>query len=242
MTPARRAAAGGRAVGAAMFADALDDQAVPVGRVDWRPPEPGTEAALARVMADPRRAEANRAAVGRLLSAGAELVDVRPASEALGLAKGSFLHAGPPIDWERASGPMRGALIGAMLLEGLATTAEDAETTLAARRRTPRLVPPPRDGRPDGRSGQPVDVDVRAARPGARRHGVVLAERGPRQGAALRRLRAGGRRAAAVDGRRARAAAADRACAGTVRSTSRRSPRRCCRWATRATTATGRAR
>ena len=51
------------AAGAAMFADALDDQAVPVGRVDWRPPEPGSEAALARVMADPRRASANRAAV-----------------------------------------------------------------------------------------------------------------------------------------------------------------------------------
>jgi hypothetical protein len=120
------------AIGAAMFADALDDQAVPVGRVDWRPPEPGSESALARVMADPRRVEANRAAVGRLLSAGAELVDVRPASEALGLKKGSFLHAGPPIGWARASGPMRGALIGAMLFEGLATTAEDAETTLAA--------------------------------------------------------------------------------------------------------------
>jgi Protein of unknown function (DUF1116) len=119
-------------IGAQLFADALDDQAVPVGRVDWRPPEPGTEAALARVLADPRRAEANHTAVGRLLAAGAELVDVRPAAEALGLAKGSFLHAGPPIDWERASGPMRGALIGAMLFEGLSTTAEDAEATLAA--------------------------------------------------------------------------------------------------------------
>jgi len=118
--------------GVPLFADALDDQAVPVGRVDWRPPEPGSETALARVMADPRRSEANRTAVDRLLSAGAELVDVRPAVAALGLQKGSFLHAGPPIDWERASGPMRGALIGAMLLEGLATTADDAEATLAA--------------------------------------------------------------------------------------------------------------
>jgi hypothetical protein len=70
--------------------------------------------------------------VGRLLSAGAELVDVRPAAEALGLERGSFLHAGPPIDWERASGPLRGALIGAMLLEGLAEDPAQAEQELAA--------------------------------------------------------------------------------------------------------------
>ena len=122
------------AVGAAMFADSLAAQAVPVRQVDWRPPL-GDEAVagdLARVLADPRHASANATAVGRLLAAGAELVDVRPASEALGLDRGSFLHAGPPIGWERASGPLRGALIGAMLLEGLAATPEDAERALAS--------------------------------------------------------------------------------------------------------------
>ncbi|MGZ4639324.1 MAG: oxamate carbamoyltransferase subunit AllG family protein [Actinomycetes bacterium] len=118
--------------GVPLFADALQDQAVPVTRVEWRPPLDGSERPLARVMADPRREEANRRAVGRLLSAGAELTDVRPASEALGLAKGSFLHAGPPIGWDRASGPLRGALIGAMLYEGLADSAEAAEKELAA--------------------------------------------------------------------------------------------------------------
>src|SRR5690606_18207742 len=39
---------------------------------------------------------------------------------------------GPPIEWERASGPMRGALIGAMLFEGLAQTPEEAESLLAS--------------------------------------------------------------------------------------------------------------
>ena len=120
--------------GVPLFADALQDQAVPVTRVEWRPPLDGSEQPLARVMADPRREEANRRAVDRLLSAGAELTDVRPASEALGLTKGSFLHAGPPIGWDRASGPLRGALIGAMLYEGLADTAEAAEQELAAGR------------------------------------------------------------------------------------------------------------
>src|SRR5262249_38975155 len=63
--------------------------------------------------------------------AGAQLVDVRPAAEVVGLKPGQFCHAGPPIDWERASGPLRGALIGAVLLEGLASDPESAERRLA---------------------------------------------------------------------------------------------------------------
>ncbi|WP_433361980.1 DUF1116 domain-containing protein [Streptosporangium sp. CA-115845] len=118
-------------VGAGVLDEALDAQAVPRTRVDWRPPMPGTEADLARVLADPRRGRANETAVGRLVSARPQLVGVRPAHEVLDLPKGTFLHAGPPIEWERASGPMRGALIGAMLLEGLAADAADAEERLA---------------------------------------------------------------------------------------------------------------
>ncbi|MFD0803765.1 DUF1116 domain-containing protein, partial [Streptomonospora algeriensis] len=59
-----------------------------------------------------------------------QLVDVRPAGEALGLRPGSFLHAGPPIGWENAAGPLRGALMGAMVFEGLADTPEQARTRL----------------------------------------------------------------------------------------------------------------
>jgi hypothetical protein len=120
------------AAGAAVLAEALQAQAAVVEQVDWRPPPSGSERALARVLADPRRESANATAVERLLSAEALLVDVRPAAEALGLERGTFLHAGPPIAWERASGPLRGALIGAVLLEGLADTPEQAERALAA--------------------------------------------------------------------------------------------------------------
>ena len=119
------------AAGVDLFADALDAQAAATTRVDWRPPMAGTEEALVRVLADPRRAAANDEALSRMLGAGAHLVDVRPAREALGLEPGEFLHAGPPIEWERASGPLRGALIGAALLEGLAASAQDAEAALA---------------------------------------------------------------------------------------------------------------
>ena len=121
-------------VGAAALADALTDQAASPVRVDWTPPPAGTEDDLARVFADPRRASANETAVARMLAAGASLVDVRPAADVVGLTRGQFCHAGPPIDWERASGPMRGALIGAMLLEGLASSPSAAEVLLAAGR------------------------------------------------------------------------------------------------------------
>jgi hypothetical protein len=118
--------------GVGLFADALRAQAAQVTEVDWRPPMTGTEVDLARVMSDPRREAANAEAISRLMSAGAELVDVRPAHECLEMEKGTFFHAGPPMEWEQASGPMRGALIGAMIYEGLAEAPEQAETVLAA--------------------------------------------------------------------------------------------------------------
>ena len=113
-------------VGASMFADAVAAQAVPVTSVDWRPPMPGTEDDLATVLADPRRRDANARALAATLDVQATLVDVAPAFELLGLERGQFLHAGPPITWDRASGPLRGALMGGAALEGLVDDPEDA--------------------------------------------------------------------------------------------------------------------
>ncbi len=120
------------AVGADLFADSLRSQACPVEQVDWRPPPYAAPTDIAAVAADPRRPGGNARALERVLAAGAELIDVLPAAEALGITPGTFFHAGPPLDWDRASGPMRGALIGAMRYEGLADTPEAAEAALAA--------------------------------------------------------------------------------------------------------------
>ena len=120
------------AAGAGLLADAAAAQAAPVTRVDWAPPMPGTEADLATVLADPRRGTVNAQALQRMLGSRAALTDVLPARHALGLRPGEFLHAGPPIGWDRASGPLRGALIGAAVYEGLAT-GPDAAAAMAAR-------------------------------------------------------------------------------------------------------------
>ena len=127
------------AAGADLLSAALRTQAVHVTDVDFRPPVDGPApdpaalaAALDRVLGDRRRAPANAEAASRMLAVRAQLVDVVPAGDALGMQRGEFYHAGPPISWERASGPLRGALIGAMIFEGLAGDAAEAEAKLAA--------------------------------------------------------------------------------------------------------------
>jgi hypothetical protein len=65
--------------------------------------------------------QANRAALDRMLASRPVLTAVASAREAIpGMRDNLLLHAGPPIEWARASGPLRGAVIGALLYEGLA--------------------------------------------------------------------------------------------------------------------------
>ena len=95
-----------------------------VTRVDWQPPAATDN--LASLWCDEVDA-ANRAALDRLLAAEPVLVDVRPAIEVVpGMTRDTVLHAGPPIAWERMSGPLRGAIAGALVYEGMAGTKDDA--------------------------------------------------------------------------------------------------------------------
>src|SRR4051794_13700365 len=120
------------AAGVDVFSDALRAQGAEVHDVDWRPPAFGDPADLAALALDARRAAANRTAVERVLAAGSQLVDVQPAKVVLDLPDRTLLHAGPPIEWADASGPLRGALIGACLFEGWASSVDEAEKILAA--------------------------------------------------------------------------------------------------------------
>jgi hypothetical protein len=121
-------------VGAPIFDEALAAQGVATVPVEWRPPPAGSVGAVHTVSADPRLAEANRTAIGRMAAVRPRLVDVVPAADAIGLGRHQLLHAGPPITWEGASGPLRGAIVGACLYEGWAETPEAAERLAAAGR------------------------------------------------------------------------------------------------------------
>ena len=118
--------------GVPILTDALRSQAVDVTDVDWQPPPEDLAPALDRIAADHRRVEANRQAVTAMMEARPQVVGIGLAADDLGLGRRQFLHSGPPIDWERASGPLRGALIGALLFEGEADTPEEAEAICAA--------------------------------------------------------------------------------------------------------------
>ena len=63
---------------------------------------------------------ANQTAVDRMMSARPMLTGLVPALSVIPDMKDNLiLHAGPPIEWERMSGPLKGAVIGALLYEGL---------------------------------------------------------------------------------------------------------------------------
>jgi Protein of unknown function (DUF1116) len=116
--------------GAPLFADSLTAQGVVVERVEWQPPAEGNSG-LAEMLSDlwrPDVDEANQIALQRVLEARQALVDVRPAHEVIpGFEPNMILHAGPPIDWDHMTAPVRAAAVGAMLHEGLAATDADAE-------------------------------------------------------------------------------------------------------------------
>lgn len=77
--------------------------------------------------------KANETAVSRMMAARPILKTVAAARDAVpGMRDNLLLHAGPPITWERASGPMRGAIVGALIFEGMATDWDSAETLVTS--------------------------------------------------------------------------------------------------------------
>ncbi len=113
--------------GIEVLAAALEAQGVVVHRTQWRPPVAGTAPALAALAADVRVATANATAVARLVAVRPHLVGIATARDVIpGMTEHTLLHAGPPLEWRDASGPMRGAVIGALVYEGLAVSPEAA--------------------------------------------------------------------------------------------------------------------
>ena len=110
-----------------------------VTAVDFRPPSGGDlrrMALLADLLGGPAAREidaANSRAFARLLASRPHLVGIGVARGVIpGMAEDLFLHAGPPVTWERMCGPLRGAVIGGLMYEGRARDAAEAERLAAA--------------------------------------------------------------------------------------------------------------
>ena len=121
-------------MGLESFAESLTEQGAEVQHVDWKPVAFGNPALIKllkrlnqpaiKVLID----EANRKASERIISAHPVLVDIQRAQDVIpGMKKNLILHAGPPIDWKRMCGPVRGAIMGALIYEGLAKDLKEAE-------------------------------------------------------------------------------------------------------------------
>jgi len=71
--------------------------------------------------------KANDEVMNRILNAKPMLIGIGIAKEEIpGMDKKTILHAGPPLEWERMSGPLKGAIIGGLIYEELAANEEEA--------------------------------------------------------------------------------------------------------------------
>jgi hypothetical protein len=130
-------------MGLGTFAENLIREKVKVLQMDWRPPAGGDKklgSLLARLKQGEEKRkgsfdmeEANRKTVSMIQEGKPILIGVSTAGEAVpGMKRNLILHAGPPVTWERMSGPLQGAVIGGLLLEGLARDAEEARRLAAS--------------------------------------------------------------------------------------------------------------
>ena len=112
-------------IGLESFARDLTANHTAVAQVDWSPP------VLPQL--EERIDAANREAMARILAAEPVLADVRRAGELIPQLERDklLLHAGPPIEWARMCGPMRGAVCGAIVFEGWAADLAAAEKLAA---------------------------------------------------------------------------------------------------------------
>ena len=117
----------------------LVSQRVPAVHVDWKPVAGGDKVAAGnlRKLKNPELAakieEANKEALHRILAAQPTLVGLGIAGEVIpGMTKKTILHAGPPVTWERMSGPQKGAVMGGLIYEGLAKDLKEAEELAAS--------------------------------------------------------------------------------------------------------------
>ena len=77
--------------------------------------------------------KANREATERMMEARPVLVGLGKARDVIpGMRDNLLLHAGPPITWDRMSGPMKGAVIGALIFDGKAKDDVEAQALVQA--------------------------------------------------------------------------------------------------------------
>lgn len=118
-------------IGTSKFKDDLDLQQVESVQYDWRPPAGGNAQVIEALdsLKNINKIEAaNQEVIKIIKEAHPFLIDIDQAINVIpNMHKKLILHAGPPINWERMAGPVKGAIAGALMYEGLAPNEKEAE-------------------------------------------------------------------------------------------------------------------
>lgn len=118
-------------IGSPSFVKDYERQKVNHVHLDWTPPASGNVEHLKLLgMLRPYHdliEKANQKAVQKIKSAEGRLIAVKKAYDVIpNMNRNTILHAGPPIGFRHMAGPMRGAVIGALIYEGLAKNEKEA--------------------------------------------------------------------------------------------------------------------
>ncbi len=121
-------------IGLSTFKEDLQKNGNQVVHVDWNPSVITNVSMLKIIKENKDKIEqANSKALEIVLNGKPVLVGMDIAKNIIpGMKSNLILHSGPPIKWENMCGPTRGAIIGALIYEGLATTPEEAEELAAS--------------------------------------------------------------------------------------------------------------
>ncbi|OGS08184.1 MAG: hypothetical protein A2270_10145 [Elusimicrobia bacterium RIFOXYA12_FULL_51_18] len=121
-------------IGLESFKTSLDDKGVKTVQVEFKPPLSQDLSLLKKIKANASAiAAANKKALARILNSKPALVGLNRAINVVpGMKKDLLLHAGPPVKWAEMCGPMRGAVMGALMYEGLAPDEKAAEKLAAS--------------------------------------------------------------------------------------------------------------
>lgn len=114
------------------MAASIEQQDANVIRVLWNPPQ-RIIPTLIFTKDGTSIDDANNEVCQRIIQSKANLIGMGIAKEVIpGMREDMILHAGPPITWERMCGPTRGAIMGALVYEGVAKNEKEAENIAAS--------------------------------------------------------------------------------------------------------------
>ncbi|MBN2017757.1 MAG: DUF1116 domain-containing protein [Candidatus Cloacimonetes bacterium] len=116
-------------IGLSSFKENVEEAGAHAVQVDWKPPAELDKKILNVLSNNESYIEKqNKKCLEKILKGAPVLIDLDRAIDVIpGMKKNLILHAGPSITWERMCGPMRGAIIGALMYEGMAKNPKEAE-------------------------------------------------------------------------------------------------------------------